>query len=47
MEEHTNNDTKVSKTSLSKRLKQHHSATDKPGLDDNKELQPKVIRQNR
>ena len=35
MEEHTNNDTKVPKTSLSKRLKQHHSATDKPGLDDN------------
>ena len=34
-------DTTSSKTSPSKRLKQYHSSTDTPGLDDKK--QPKIV----
>ena len=34
MEQVTKDDTAASKTSPSKRLKQHHSTTDTPGLDD-------------
>ena len=33
----TKGETTVSKTSLSKKLKQHHSAADTPVLDDNNE----------
>ena len=40
MEQQTKDDTTSSKISPSKRLKQHHSTTDTPGLDDNK---PKIV----
>ena len=35
MEQQTKDNTIVSKTSPSKKLKQHHSTTDRPGLNDN------------
>ena len=35
MEQQKMDDTATSKTPLSKWLKQHHSTTDTPGLDDN------------
>ena len=35
MEQQTKDNTTASKTSPSKKLKQHHSTTDRPGLNDN------------
>ena len=35
MEQQTKDNTTVSKTSPSKKIKQHHSTTDRPGLNDN------------